>query len=679
MRHRPFLLFAAAITIAAGAVSAPARPDARPELAFQISEGRNLNALVREGPVAAHLLLRSGMDPRILVAFPAGNSGVGLWFAKATRPVAWSLEAPPRPVSLADRRGRPLHGIVAEATVDVGRLDVRQAALSSVRVLRDFELGGGVPADVIAAPRIEGNAIVWERDRLDGAPGYRLRVEVLNGRASPTAITAGGTKMRLRITALSGEAPLHGLEGERLLNGQAGNAPRLRDTLSFLSYREKFLAGSWRFNTYFGRDTMMATRLLMPALQPEAVESGIGAVLERLSPGGEVAHEEDIGEFAILRHRAEDGTDSAAPLYDYKMIDDDFMLPVVAQDWLLDDPRGIARATAFLASKGPDGEARGAALVRNFRFVVDRTAAFAADPSPTNLVGLKDNQRAGQWRDSDEGLARGRYPYDVNVVWIPAALGAIGRFVASGLLTPYMMAETRAELARAATARPIWQAKAPSLFEVTLSHEAAATDIANYAASLGVDATAALVAIGTAPVRFNALSLDAEGRPIPVMHSDDGFLLMFGYPDEDALARSLNAMARPFPAGLMTDAGMVVANPVHADPQTRERLSNGAYHGTVVWSWQQAMFAAGLARQLARTDLSPDIRARLADTQTRLWRVIARTDALSASELWTWRHDKGSYQPAPFGARGSDEDESNAVQLWSSAFLALRPPKELAR
>lgn len=37
--------------------------------------------------------------------------------------------------------------------------------------------------------------------------------------------------------------------------------------LTFLSYREKYLAGSWRFDTYFGRDTMMSLTLLAPVLQ----------------------------------------------------------------------------------------------------------------------------------------------------------------------------------------------------------------------------------------------------------------------------------------------------------------------------------------------------------------------------------------------------------------------------
>src|SRR5881396_1745007 len=85
--------------------AAPARPDA---LAFRIDEGQNINSFFRDGPVAAHLLLRSGTEPRILIAFPAGNSGVGLWFEKTT-PATWTLVAPPRPVTRVDARQRPMY------------------------------------------------------------------------------------------------------------------------------------------------------------------------------------------------------------------------------------------------------------------------------------------------------------------------------------------------------------------------------------------------------------------------------------------------------------------------------------------------------------------------------------------------------------------------------------------
>ena len=95
------------------------------------------------------------------------------------------------------------------------------------------------------------------------------------------------------------------------------------------------------------------------------------------------------------------------------------------------------------------------------------------------------------------------------------------------------------------------------------------------------------------------------------------------------------------------------------------------YHGAVVWSWQQALFAAGLERQLARTDLPPATRERLTRAQSELWRVIKAARAVQNSELWSWAFSDGRYQVAPFGAGEADADESNAAQLWSTVYLAV--------
>ncbi|HEY5288468.1 MAG TPA: hypothetical protein VIJ59_00405, partial [Caulobacteraceae bacterium] len=80
---------------------------------FNKTEGRFLNAFYRRGPVAAHLLLRSGNDPRILVAFPAGDSGVGLWFAHQEASVSWRLLGELSALERKDAKSRPLHGIEA--------------------------------------------------------------------------------------------------------------------------------------------------------------------------------------------------------------------------------------------------------------------------------------------------------------------------------------------------------------------------------------------------------------------------------------------------------------------------------------------------------------------------------------------------------------------------------------
>jgi len=47
---------------------------------------------------------------------------------------------------------------------------------------------------------------------------------------------------------------------------------------------------------------------------------------------------------------------------------------------------------------------------------------------------------------------------------------------------------------------------------------------------------------------------------------------------------------------------------------------------------------------------------------------------MASSELWSWAFDKGRYRVVPFGVGAGDADESNAAQLWSSAYLGLKAP-----
>jgi hypothetical protein len=667
----------AALLLLVLAAAAPARA-ARPQLAFQVRQGTILNDFLREGPVAAHLVLRAGPAPRILIAFPAGNSGVGLWFAHQSGNAAWRIRGEPHAVHARDRKGRALYGISAQVTLADRQLEIHQAVLSSVRVLRDYQSLGTLPTGIAVAPSLTGDTLTWSRQRLDGAVSYRLTVEVLDGRLSGRRILAGPDgAIGLRITGLTGEPPLAPLAGHELLRNPAAADPAARDTLTFLAYREKLLAGSWRFDTYFGRDTLMSVRLLMPVLSPAAVEAGLDSVLARLSPKGEVAHEEDIGEQAVLDHLQAGGTRSAAPVYDYKMIDEDYLLAPVAAAWLL-QPGARTRSAAFLAAPvgGPLARrgTRGAALVRNLRLVVQTAQAFAQAPTVAHLIGLKPGQIVGDWRDSGTGLGGGRYPYDVEAVLVPAALDGAARLAASGLLSPYLSASDRRLLAAAARMAAVWRERAPPLFAVSLSHSVAADAVEIYADSQGVPAQPAVAALSPGPLRFYALSLTATGEPIPIMHSDEGFLLLFGRPRPSALDRIVSGLMRPFPAGLMTGVGMVVANPTFCAASLQRQFTRNAYHGTVVWSWQQALFAAGLARQLERHDLPSAVRADLIEAQRVLWSAIEATRSMQNAELWSWSHEDGRYQLRPFGSSAADVDESNAAQLWSTVYLAVKPP-----
>lgn len=662
-------------------IAATSAAQADETLRFRVEEGKVLNAFHRQGPVAAHLLLNAGQQPRILIAFPAGNSGVGVWFKDTAAPVRWTL-GETRSIECKDAEGRPLHGIAADAEVAGSELAVRDAVLGSVRVLRDFQLGTAYPPELRAEPRIDGNTAAWMRSRLDDAPGYSISLEALNGslRRSDNGTPIfepprDGKPLRLRITALTGEKPLTPLPAAALLTPQAGDDARSRQALEFLSYGEKFLAGSWRFDTYFGRDTLMSLRLLLPALQPEAVEDGLASVLECLNAGGEVAHEEDIGEFAVMRRRKENLPGAAdAPIYDYAMIDDDRMLAPVAAAYLLDDARGRDRAAVFLARKTSSGETLGAALARNFAFVVDSARAFAEQPAARNLIGLKPGRDAGQWRDSRDGLAGGRYAYDVNAVFMPAALGAIARFRSAGLLQRYATPAQSRSFSQADAFGDAWSKHAPGLFRERRDAATARDEISRYAKTQGIDAAAALASIPRDGLGFDALALDAQGQPLPVLHSDGGFALLFLDPDAATLDTMVETMLRPFPAGLLTDAGLLVANPVYADAATAAKFGRNAYHGTVVWSWQQALLAAGLARQLERDDLPAATRTRLREGQRKLWRAIEANREMRVSELWSWSYADGRFRAAPFGQNRGDADESNAAQLWSTVYLAIPAP-----
>jgi hypothetical protein len=362
------------------------------------------------------------------------------------------------------------------------------------------------------------------------------------------------------------------------------------------------------------------------------------------------------------------------PIYDYGMVDDDFMLAPLAARWLLDGTGSRARANAFLASESAPGTRAGQALVRNFMWVVERTAAFASDPAPTNLVSIKPGRRTGQWRDSEEGLGRGLFPYDINVALVPAALDAIDRLLQSGLLDPHVTPEQRWALARARAQRQIWSTRAAPFFVTTVPADRARAAISSYASGAGVPARPALDSLKAEALSFNAVSLDSKGAPVPVMHSDDGFTLLFGEPAPADIERTIETLTRPYPAGLLTPVGMLVANPVFATPDVQARFTNTAYHGTVVWSWQQAVMAAGLDRQLARNDLPHGLRTRVEAARDQLWKVIDATRELRASELWTWSFENGRYRAEAFGQRRADVDESNAAQLWSTVYLALPRP-----
>ncbi len=117
----------------------------------------------------------------------------------------------------------------------------------------------------------------------------------------------------------------------------------------------------------------------------------------------------------------------------------------------------------------------------------ERAAAFADDPRAANLVGIKPGRMTGNWRDSEQGLGRGRYAYDINAALVPAALEAAAKLHESGLLETYLDGAQRRMLAQAGERARVWTSRAPALFEVEVPARQAREAVARYAKQIGVD------------------------------------------------------------------------------------------------------------------------------------------------------------------------------------------------
>src|SRR6267142_1733703 len=403
--------------------------------------------------------------------------------------------------------------------------------------------------------------------------------------------------------------------------------------VELLSYREKLMAGLPNFATYFGRDMLMTALLMQPVWAPAMSEHVVAIALGKLSPAGDVSHEEALGGQAIREHAAEYNrlvkagrlsqardvlAHLAATRENYIMVDDDFQLPVVAARYLADPRVPADRKRDFLRT-----DQHLARLVSNLAFVARQAAPYARDPVATNLVGFP-RARDGTWsvasgRDSRVGYGGGRVAMDVNAIWVPHAREA---------------ARLRA---LPADERDYWNG---------VLH---------------------LVGPPADTLRFLALSLDGAGRPIPIVNTDPATLLLLESLDPPRAQALVDPIMRPYPIGLFADnLGPVVANDAYAAPAIWESFRRDAYHApTVVWGREVNVLLAGLALQLRGSDGGAHHAAPLLDTALRRIGEAVDRSGLRHAELWSYNIENGRLVPSRYGT-------SSDVQLWSLTDLAVQ-------
>lgn len=710
-----------------------------PPLTFDRTEGRIQHRFLRAHGTAAHVALTSGVAPRIIIAFPAGNRGVLLQGRIHNADVALDFDGPLTPL---DEETHGIQGVAVTIITDAPELRFAPAVLGNIRTIRDVGYGARlIPRlrrySIAVTGTASDRALSIERPGLDGRHAYAIQVEPRDG-TTVTVDPDGGFTLHppptgqvcADIVATCDDPHLTPIPVDRLLRASARarltgtDAHRDLNALAFLAYREKLLAGSWQYLTYFGRDTLLALRLLAPAIGADLFEAGLGAVIDRMAPTGDVAHEESLGEYALMerdrarKHARQTGTaipqhvsargrgrSRTSPLLDYKMVDDDFLLAPVLAHYLLDTPDdeatvsvhesridGASRARAFLGHRTPTGLTYADAIRQNLEVVIERARPYATSQSPRDLIHLRQSaahsnqgrlggrEPVGNWRDSSDGLGGGSVPFDVNVALVPAALRDAARLLATGWFSGATDERHEPGLTLADDARALASAWTGTdrHFTVTITADQARANLTSIGHDRGLPnrfITDALGTISDEPVTFPGIALDADGAPVPVMHGDDSLVLLFGDPSPDTLHQIADRLTAPFPAGLrLPGAGTLVANPVHAGEDLRARFTAGHYHGTVIWSWPQAAYAAGIARQIDRPDLPATTRARLIAAEAILWQGIEASDALRTSEFWTYTiDDEGACIPVPAQGAGI-VNESNPVQLWSTVYLAIHPP-----
>ncbi|KAI9151992.1 Long-chain-fatty-acid--CoA ligase FadD13 [Paramyrothecium foliicola] len=654
------------------------------------------------------------IGPRLLVAWPAGNSGIAAFF-QPQNGVNGSLSIALANSSTSGRFLDPVYQPTSTRNPTVGitsqiilnssaRLTV--SILGSVRTIRDFTEGPSILVpdiqDAVELSELDNGGIALTRLWLDNTTLTTLSFSPSSA-ASSISIKDGIVEFDSGVYVFNASfnyPQLEQLGPDAVLNPDSKSLiaqdPDQTLSLSFLSYTDKILAGAWRFLTYFGRDSMISMLLLEPVLSAgdgSFFEAGISAVLERINKtDGSVAHEETIGDYATYLNLQEN-VSSTDPVYDYKMVDTDYFLPVLLYDYFIKNEIGRTRTRDFLqqsATENPNNEGltyMDLALL-SARKIMDSAAPFAAEGGQIreNLIHLKEGQPVGEWRDSNDGLGGGRIPFDVNTALVPAALRAISALSEAGLFPEYPdWAQTANKYAQ------IWEDHTLHFFEVNILQEEAKSLVNNYVSSNEFHFPNEADSIES-DISFYGLALEGNSGQdiVQVMHTDDCFRhFLLNTTNQTQLSSFLGQTAdhilRPFPVGLSMDIGIVVANPAYSGLEGyAKNFSNSAYHGTVVWSWQLSMMAAGLERQLARCgdsgsvpDFCDDDRlySKIIDAYNHLWDLINANSANLGSEVWSWKYENGKFVSIALGEL--TPTESNIRQLWSLTFLAVERNEEM--
>ena len=723
-------------------------------------EGMQQNLVFVSPETQAHIVLESypkhAAKRMVTIVQPANNIAGGMWWTSETGVTNLSASNP-----LLVRDGGLTGTKVRVCANAKGAVTFEPPLLDSARAHRDRATLGyddrtalreqmqgklGLPEKSIRSRIVEQSAtrIVFEREsvgrKADGSPHHlhRMIIEAgpgttlsVNANNHVTATAAG--KPRIDVSYVTDVPPLTPYAPLDLLNGPARQAlktdlerakaglltpeetanltaaVRALEDLSSLVFKEKALAGGWRFLTYFGRDTLQTVQMLRPLLDPKVVEGILQAALERLGPDGKVTHEESLLDQAVherLEHIEKHGgtldpTTCEERICDRKMVDDDFMLVSVLSEHLLDPKLDPAAREAFVDRNRSSitdlvqgAERRAVAsnaddIKKSLGFITRQAKGFAEDPDdPTKMVRFMLGLPVGSWRDSEVGEAGGVFSSSIDLELVPSALE-------KGAALAKLMGLPSANLERYAT---VWRAHARDIFTVKMTQDEMRKALRFFMKELATDEERAFFGsrtiepfvhiddfINGSPLTgrfkdgltFPAVSLDAKGNRIPVMSSDGLFGLLGSQARPEAVRAICDLITLPYPLGLATEAGILITNAALAgDARLYDMMGPGRYHGTLVWTWLEALGVAALTHQAKMLERAgkPEEAAIARDTVRIIKKLAATAGPLQTSELYGYGFDNGRLVAKGLVGKPNEPYDSwpgNATQLWATALPLL--------
>lgn len=644
----------------------------------------------------------SGSRPLVGGFFPAGNSGAMAMLASDAREPKLTIGDDSFAVQHGSSRGitTPIKATHLELKDGKHILRIASFALGNVRFLRDHVVAdhgtwieyGMKPAAINEQSELTGDGdLIAYRTSLSGKAEYSLRIHPLNGavieKQGNEWVIVGGhaDEIQFEITPTTSEPPRVGVSAEKLIEPwhYAQMSSEEKQKLEYLFFEDGAVAGAHAYTTFFGRDPLITAMIAQDAFTPYALKILARAALDTLNAKGNIAHEPTQGERASYeRMQKGEGHNGKyyddTTIYDYAMIDTQFLLMPVMK--LLLKKTSVAEVSQFLLenSRNTMGKTYGELLTMNKLRIIDQARGFAeaemkrggTTPAADNfkfLIHLLDGRTTGQWRDSNFGLAGGKYPYDVNTSLVPAALEAI-----LDLQALRLPGWTKEEAATVRAYHTQWSVKPYRYFLVEIDNHTARTQADSYARTLGINVPVADPFKGK-PLKFFAIALDANGKPVPVMHSDTAFSMLYTDPPAEYLPIMLQTYRLPYPYGLDAPAGMFIATAAYATPQVQTWFKMRAYHAGI-WSMMQEMEARALTRQRARYDLNANLQGELQRTHFHVWRAISRNADWRPVELWSGRVENGVVLRAAFGTGKNIVAESCLDQFWSNTKIANFAP-----